>query len=50
MQEREEVEWAVWYHDAIYDACAEDNEVASARLARERLSAIGFPAPKVQQM
>lgn len=31
--------WAGFYHDAIYDPHAKDNEAASARLARERLNA-----------
>lgn len=31
--------WAVFYHDAVYDPHAKDNEAASARLACERLNA-----------
>ncbi|MCK6470149.1 MAG: metal-dependent phosphohydrolase [Planctomycetes bacterium] len=31
--------WAGFYHDAVYDPHAKDNEAASARLASERLNA-----------
>jgi predicted metal-dependent HD superfamily phosphohydrolase len=29
---------AAWYHDAVYDPARDDNEAASARLAREQLA------------
>ncbi|HEX8430269.1 MAG TPA: hypothetical protein VF625_03240 [Longimicrobium sp.] len=35
-----EVELAIWYHDAIYDARRADNEEASARLAVEELGTL----------
>ncbi|MHC4892317.1 MAG: HD domain-containing protein [Planctomycetota bacterium] len=38
----EEVELAIWFHDAIYDTGRDDNEEASARLAEERLGAVGI--------
>ncbi len=31
------VEWAIWYHDIIYDVAQKDNEIQSAALAAERL-------------
>ena len=36
------VEWAVWYHDAIYRAGATDNEIRSAALARQTLVSLGL--------
>jgi predicted metal-dependent HD superfamily phosphohydrolase len=39
--QRDLLETAIWFHDAIYDPTRPDNEAASALLARERLSADG---------
>ena len=39
--ERDLLEAAVWFHDAIYDPTRHDNEAESGRLARERLSSEG---------
>jgi predicted metal-dependent HD superfamily phosphohydrolase len=33
------MEWAIWYHDAIYDPLGADNEERSARFFRECLAA-----------
>jgi predicted metal-dependent HD superfamily phosphohydrolase len=34
---------AVLFHDAVYDPARQDNEAASATLAREQLALLGFP-------
>lgn len=44
------VEWATWYHDAVYLPGARDNEARSAALARERLSAIGVDQVSVARV
>jgi len=42
--ERRALERAIWWHDAIYDPQAADNEERSADLACEDLAAMGVPA------
>ena len=39
--DRDLLEAAIWFHDAIYNPTRHDNEVESARLARERLAIAG---------
>jgi predicted metal-dependent HD superfamily phosphohydrolase len=44
------VRLAVWYHDAVYDPRAADNEAASADLAREQLHELGVHADRVAEV
>lgn len=46
------VEWATWYHDAVYRPGRRDNERRSAALARGALEELGLPglAPRVAQL
>lgn len=44
------VRLALWFHDAIYDPRAADNEAASAALARRVLAAAGEPAGVVDDV
>ncbi len=40
------VEWATWYHDAVYRPGRRDNEARSAALARGALEALGLAPPR----
>jgi predicted metal-dependent HD superfamily phosphohydrolase len=41
------VRLAAWFHDAVYEIRADDNEERSARLAEAELPRAGVPAPRV---
>jgi predicted metal-dependent HD superfamily phosphohydrolase len=40
-RERQILEWAIWWHDAVYDPTRGDNEALSAELAARDLPALG---------
>jgi predicted metal-dependent HD superfamily phosphohydrolase len=42
-RDRRVLEYAIWWHDAVYDPTRTDNEAASARLARLDLADLGAP-------
>jgi predicted metal-dependent HD superfamily phosphohydrolase len=44
------VRFAAWFHDAVYDGKPGDDEAASARLAREVLTALDRPATLVDEV
>lgn len=48
--ERRLLEAALWFHDAIYDPTRNDNEAESARLAENRLAAMGEPADFITEV
>jgi predicted metal-dependent HD superfamily phosphohydrolase len=41
---------AIWFHDAVYDTRAKDNEARSAELAVELLGAVGVPADVLERV
>jgi len=44
------VEFAIWYHDAIYNPLKKDNEHRSAEWARKDLTSLGLTADEVEQV
>lgn len=44
------VRLAVWFHDAVYDSAASDNEERSAELADERLRSLGVDPEMVSRV
>lgn len=44
------VQLAVWFHDAVYDPRAKDNEARSADLAVDLLGPIGVPASTLERV
>jgi predicted metal-dependent HD superfamily phosphohydrolase len=45
----ETILFALYYHDAIYDALRSDNEEQSARLAKVRLQQLAFPDERMER-
>lgn len=48
--ERRRLEWAIWWHDALYDPRASDNEARSAELAGRDLPGLGASAEDVEEV
>ena len=48
--ERRLLAWAIWWHDAVYDPTASDNEAQSAELARRDLPSLGATRAEVGEV
>lgn len=48
--ERRVLTWAIWWHDAVYDPKAPDNEAQSAEMARRDLPALGATPAEVDEV
>lgn len=50
IDDRLTLELALWFHDAIYEPQATDNEAASAALAETQLTALRLPASQIERV
>ncbi len=49
-RERRLLTWAIWWHDAVYDPTASDNEARSAELARRDLRELGATQAEIDEV
>lgn len=49
-RERRLLEWAIWWHDAVYDPARSDSEERSAEMARRDLPALGASSEEVDEV
>lgn len=47
LRDRDAVDLAIFFHDVVYDAARSDNEIASAKFARNRLARLGRPMVEI---
>jgi predicted metal-dependent HD superfamily phosphohydrolase len=48
--DRRRLQWAIWWHDAVYDPTRGDNEAASAAMAVRDLPALGASAGDIAEV
>ena len=49
-QPAQSVSLAAWFHDAVYEGIAGQDEEESARLAEDRLAIVGLPGPVIDEV
>ena len=49
-EDRRLLEYAIWWHDAVYDPARSDNEEQSAELARRELAGLGCPDADIDEV
>ena len=50
IEDKQEVFFSIWFHDAIYEPREKDNEKQSAKLAREELGKLFLPEDKISKI
>lgn len=49
IQDRDSLEFAIWFHDVIYDSSQSDNEEQSAAIAKQQMTRLGVPFRQVER-